>query len=315
MLLIKLITTLILSVTIFAQSPISDFSNSTNFDLAKEKVLRLSGTKRIIVISNNQDSFAKGDYITIMVNKVPMVRGVVPKQEDSQAAIKVTKIYNEELYNGIFINQDIEVLRGDDSNYGKNNNQESSEFKITDSESLYDDTTLLEEDLYGDEEKQTGVIKNDNIASVGIALVDGFNSAGKEDTNTQYNAAWSFQVEKNIWIEGFIGRHLIKAFPSEDIDTAVNQYIFRAKYAFDGPLYTVFMPYIGYKFATASSPGAGDVTSVGQTQAQRELDLIASVEENEPVFGVTAFKRLVPGWFVRVDVGTDIMGASLALEF
>ena len=297
-----------------AQSPISDFSNSSNYDLAKEKVMRVSGTKRILIISNSQDSYAKGDYVTILINKEPIVRGIIPKQKNNVAAIKITKIYNEEVYSNIFVNQDIEVLRGDDSAYGKAAPEES-EFKITDAESLFDDTTLLDEDIYSEEAQEGGIIKNDNIVSVGLGLVDGFNSSGKEDTNTQYNASWSFQVEKNIWIEGFVGRHLIRGFPNEEIDTAVNQYIFRAKYSFEGPLYTVFMPYVGYKFATADSPGAGDVTSVGADAAEREKELVSSVEESEPVFGVTFFKRLVPGWFFRADVGTDLMGASLALEF
>ncbi|MFG1493185.1 hypothetical protein ACRXCV_00950 [Halobacteriovorax sp. GFR7] len=306
---------LFLSTTAFSQSAVNDFSNSANYDLANEKLLRISGTRRIILVSNSQDSFAKGDYITILINKVPVARGVVPKQEENQAAVKITKIYDEDLFKNFFVNQDVQILRGDDSAYGKPSENPEDQFKITDSESLYDDTTLLEEDLYGEDNQQTGVIKNDNIASVGIGLVDGFNTAGKQDTNTQYNAAWSFQIEKNIWVEGFIGRHLIRAFPAEDIDTAVNQYIFRAKYAFEGPLYTVFMPYVGYKFATADSPGAGDVSKVGSDQAQRELDLVASVEQDEFVFGATGFKRLVPGWFLRVDIGTDVMGVGLALEF
>ncbi|AYF45976.1 hypothetical protein BALOs_2994 [Halobacteriovorax sp. BALOs_7] len=311
----KLFTIVFFSIFSFAQSPISDFSNSSNYDLAKEKIISVSGTKRILLISNGQDSFAKGDYITILVNKEPVVRGIVPKQKNNVAAIKITKIYNEEIYSNIFVNQDVEVLRGDDSAYGKADTAEESEFRITDSESLYDDTTLLDEDIYSEEAQEGGIIKNDNLVSVGIGLVDGFNTAGKEDTNTQYNASWAFQLDKNIWLEGSVGRHLIRGFPNEEIDTAVNQYIFRAKYSFEGPLYTVFMPYAGYKFATADSPGAGDVSAVGADAAAREKDLVASVEKSEPVFGITALKRLVPGWFFRADIGTDLMGVSLALEF
>lgn len=302
-----------MSTIAIAQSAISEFSASSNYDLAKEKILKISGTKRILLITNSQDSYAKGDYITILVNKEPIARGVVPKQESNEAAVKITKIYNDDKYASMFINQDVEILRGDDSNYRKGAPAKEDEFKISDADSLFDDTTLLEEDMYG-EEKQTGIIKNDNIFSVGMGLVDGFNTNGKEDKNTQFNASWGFQIQKNIWLEGFIGRHLIRDFPGTGIDTSINQYIFKAKYSFDGPLNTVFMPYVGYKFATADSPGAGD-PSQGQTQAEKELKLVASVEKSEPVFGVTGLKRLVPGWFLRADFGTDQMGLGLALEF
>ena len=79
------------------------------------------------------------------------------------------------------------------------------------------------------------------------------------------------------------------------------------------------MPYIGFQSYQVDSPNAGiveDNTSTeDQEQAQKEVDLINRLKQNNIVFGATILKRLVPGWFVKADLGTDLMSLGIAIEF
>ena len=47
----------------------------------------------------------------------------------------------------------------------------------------------------------------------------------------------------------------------------------------------------------------------------RETQLVENSKSNSVVFGVTILKRLVPGWFVRADIGSDVIAFGVALEF
>ena len=79
------------------------------------------------------------------------------------------------------------------------------------------------------------------------------------------------------------------------------------------------MPYVGYQWVGAQSPNARlvDPNSPPRTpfELQNELDDVANLEKNQAIFGVTLLKRLVPAWFIRVDLGSDILSGGLALEF
>ena len=48
---------------------------------------------------------------------------------------------------------------------------------------------------------------------------------------------------------------------------------------------------------------------------EKQIALVDNLNEGGPVVGVTVLKRLVPGWFARVDIGTDIVSVGAALEF
>jgi len=76
------------------------------------------------------------------------------------------------------------------------------------------------------------------------------------------------------------------------------------------------MPYVGYQNITPDSPGAGVADdSTTEEQLATELALIEDSQKSGPIFGVTILKRLVPGWFAKVDLGNDIIGIGAALEF
>jgi len=79
-------------------------------------------------------------------------------------------------------------------------------------------------------------------------------------------------------------------------------------------MHTVFLPYIGFQMILADSPGAG-VDASSQTQADEEIRKVEELKDRGLVAGVTILKRLVPGWFIKGELGTDLIGAGLALEF
>lgn len=314
---ITLLTLLIYSTT-FAQSALDDLSDDESFsmptyELVTEEIVNVSISKRIYLISNQSESYARGDFITILVGQKPVARGLVAKMSGQLSAVKITKIYTMELFNSLSKKMKVQIIRGDDSFYRKSKEKKEDDSLIQDEDDLYDDTTILDEDLRTDEENRKEAIKNDNVVSVGLGLVDGFDESGNEAKNQQFNFTWSYQIESNIWIEGLYGQHLIKDFPSTGLDTSVKNYSVRAKYALKGPLFTIFLPYIGFQILDAESPGAG--TNTTSTQAQTEFNLVENVKDRGVILGVTALKRLVPGWFIRLEAGTDMLALGLALEF
>ncbi|MBT6324818.1 MAG: hypothetical protein HOJ35_02535, partial [Bdellovibrionales bacterium] len=59
--------------------------------------------------------------------------------------------------------------------------------------------------------------------------------------------------------------------------------------------------------SSSSSPSAEEL--------QQEIDDVAALELNSIIFGVSLLKRLVPGWFIKLDVGTDGLYGGFSLEF
>jgi hypothetical protein len=73
------------------------------------------------------------------------------------------------------------------------------------------------------------------------------------------------------------------------------------------------MPYIGFHTYTVSSPDAGKTANTVLNEAQ--LLAIDELKKSGPVFGITALRRLVPGWFIKADIGSDIINLGFAIEF
>lgn len=287
--------------------------------MATEKIEAISPSKRIFVLSNSNNSFGKGDFISLVRGDSLVTRALVAKiTDDGRAGIKILKIYNLDLWNNMGLGTEVQVLRGDDSAFrvAKTQVAESiDEGAIQEEENLFDEKTFLEDDQTL-EENNKRIIKTDNIISIGYGQVSAVNNDGSSQGYGQLNASWSFQVTDNIWAEALYGQNIISDFPSAGLDTKLANFTARVKYTIEAPFYSYVMPYVGFQYISADSPGAGvDDGSVDATQLERELVLIEESEKSGPIFGVTLLKRLVPGWFAKVDVGNDIIGIGAALEF
>ena len=154
------------------------------------------------------------------------------------------------------------------------------------------------------------------MISAGIGTIAGVDVDGSTMRYTHLNASWGYQLSDNIWAELGAGTNIVTSYPSTDIDTRMTNITGKMKYTFSAPFYSYVMPYVGYQVISVDSPGAGvDNGEDSAEQLERELQLIDDLKKSSIIFGVTVLKRIVPGWFVRVDLGTDILNAGLTLEF
>ena len=139
-------------------------------NMSKEKIEKISASKRIYIITNNNHSFQKGDFISLIFNGDLVARALVAKTVSGVSGIKLLRIYSNNLLTLLRPGVEVHVLRGDDS-YFKKKASASKEEEITttssDEEDLYNSLTLFEEkdNAFLDEEGKR-IIKQDNILSL-----------------------------------------------------------------------------------------------------------------------------------------------------
>jgi hypothetical protein len=288
-------------------------------DLFTETIDRISISRRIFILTNRNNAYGKGDFITLILENQPIARAIVAKTTERQlSGIKVVTIYNMALWNELRVGMQLQILRGDDTAFrNQQTQQESSRTAgiIQDESDLFNDTTFLEDDLRLDD-NQNRALRNDHLASVSYTLVEGLNNDFSSQRYGQPTFTYAYQIADNIFLEASIGQNLINDFPALGLDARLTNLVGRIKYTFAGPYFTFFQPYVGYQSLTASSKDAGVPDGIATPeQLQRELDLLDESSKNTIVFGVTALRRLVPGWFLRVDLGSDSIAGGLSLEF
>lgn len=289
-------------------------------DLATEAVQKISASKKILIVSNENKSFGKGDFITLFKKGLPFARSLAAKLTPNAAGIKIIKIYNLEVWNSIVLGDRIQILRGDDSSFRNKTENVEEQLIIKEEEDLFN-ATQLEEDIDLDQ-NGARAIKTDNVMSLVYGTIAGLNNDGSSASYNQFNFSWDFQLEDNIWANVSYGENLVFDYPTLGLDTKVTNLTIKIKYTIPAPLFSFVMPYVGYQIMSAASPGAGklDPTCVTTTcPKQTDLDLevlkVDDLKKNSVVFGINILKRLVPAWFVKLTVGTDIVAAGMALEF
>lgn len=296
-------------------------------NLATETIKTISSSKKIFIITNEGQTFTGGDFISLLTANKLVCRALVAKTTNEKlSGIKIVKVYNLALWKQLREGKEILVLKGDDSYYTnkekapeKNNNtNKKDESKIQSDEDLFNSTSLSgnEDDLSMDENNKR-LIRPDNLVSANIGLIDGQDVDGAKKKYTQMNGAWTYQVADNFWSEIGLGTNTIRDYPSSGLDTRMVNIEFKAKYTFSAPFYSYIQPYVGYQTILATSPGAGEDPGDGTTaeQLEQETQLVDDLKKSSIIFGATILKRIVPGWFLRVDLGTDIINGGLTIEF
>lgn len=309
---------------LFAQSVVDQLGSSSatagGQDLAIEKIEKISQSKRVFVITNSNSSFDRGDFISLLINSKLVARALVAKTTDTGlSGIKIVKIYSLALWKQLREGRDVQILRGDDSYYKLRKETEKKDLAdegvIKSEEDLFDETTLLEDDL-SLEEKTNRVIKQDNVVSATVGTVEGIDNDGSSQRYTQFNIHWAYQLEDNIWGEFSYGQNVIDDFPNPGLQTKMTNLTIRAKYTITAPFFSYIKPYVGYQIIGASSPGAGQEDANNpDLDLEAELQRVEDLKKNTVVFGLTVLKRLVPGWFIRADLGSDLVGIGFGLEF
>lgn len=316
---------------VYAQNILEDFEEESPTSLGSvanapqlynETVRVISPSKKIFILTNDNRSYSKGDFISLLLGNKLVCRALVAKTTDENVGgIKIVKIYDVNLWNQIVVGKEVLVLKGDDSfyaNLGKNPVQEAPKTKVNDEEDLFNSTTFNDDE--GDfDDNSKRLIKPDNLVYAGIGMIQGKDVDGETTRYTHFNAAWGYQVADNIWAELGAGMNQITDFPATGLDTRLISFSGKLKLTFSAPFDSYFMPYVGYQIVQPNSPSAGVATpgstSPTQEELDKELQLVEDMKKSTVIFGATILKRIVPGWFIRADLGNDIVSAGLSLEF
>ncbi|MBC75780.1 MAG: hypothetical protein CME64_07175 [Halobacteriovoraceae bacterium] len=308
---------------IYAQSLVSDISSPDGFgastEIFTETVRIISRSQKIFILTNTNEMLNKGDFITLVLGeKDPVARALVGKTHDSLAGIKIIKIYSLKRWSSLKKGLEVGILKGDDSRlFVKEEKKEvEEEGKIESEEDLYQiDEGIIEEDV-DFFSKDNRYIRTDNVVGAAWSQYSFENTLLPETETkigTQWAFSWAYQFNDNYWAEGLYGRTLLSNFPAQSTQTLVNNFTIRLKYTFKAPLYSYIMPYVGYQIYNVSSPNAGQ--SNDPTLNAKEENLINELGQDQPVFGLTLLRRLVPGWFFKADLGNDIIALGAAIEF
>lgn len=330
-----LLSTLLTINSVYSQDLMSDTLVQPEYtlddgSLFTETIQTISRSGKIFIISNNNQLLTKGDFLTMVLPETksdtitagPVARAVVAKTHSGKAGIKVLKVYSLARWKLLRSPLDIQIKRGDDTALfvrKPETTEIAEEGTIDNEEDLFSEAAMLEKELDSGEEEPR-LIKPDNLVTAAWARYQVENSvSGDTVIGNQWNFTWGYQFANNFWLEGLYGRTLLDNFPDNSLQTQVNNFTLRLKYTFKAPLYSYFLPYVGIRSYSVSSPNAGalptNASEDQQKQAQVEKQLIKDMSTTSIAVGVTVLRRLVPGWFLKVDLGTDILGVGFGIEF
>lgn len=282
-----------------------------------EVISKIAPSKKIMLLSNTNNSYQEGDYLSLITEKKLMIRVLCAKMMGPECGIKLIKIYEDQIWLKAYPGIKVQVLRGDDAQFKLDQSKKvDAKDEIESLEDLYKDDDLLSDDNLEVKGKQNRSLKNDNIIGLSYGLLDGVDINKEAHRYAHWHAQWAYQLADNIWGEAMIGTAVVGQFPNDTLTTQVTSLTLRFKYTFATPFYSFVLPYIGYQQVMANSPDAGTPYS-GSTAAilEDELTKLDLMKQSRVVFGVTILKRIVPGWFLRADLGTDFISAGLSLEF
>ncbi len=308
---------------VWAQSLVEDANVATSSqngeNVFNETIKIISSSKKIFILTNSNQRLNPGDFVSLALNDNLAARALVAKNHQGQVGIKILKIYSLAQWGKLRRDLEVQVIKGDDTAFGKKPVVEAPPqdaiSKIKSEEDLYTGDVVVEDELETFDDNKSRHIKPDNVVGVFGSFfdVDEVSSKGGKARATQVGATWAFQFTDNYFAEGVYGRAMFNSYPGDGAQTLVNQIIGRVKYNIKGPLYTFFMPYLGYQTISVSSPDAGDLEGNEGIEEEDAIDKIK--KKSGPIFGVTVLRRLVPGWFIKADVGSDLVNVGFAIEF
>jgi hypothetical protein len=306
-----------------AQSLVEEATTNLDVDQAKgefeETIKIISNSKKIFILSNDNQKLDPGDFISLALKDKLAARALVAKTYQGKVGIKILKIYSLTQWNKLRRNQSITIIKGDDSTFEKKTEKSKSGTdqlnKINSEEDLFNDKVIVEDEIGILDESKNRHIKPDNLVAVSGAFFDAaeIESRGGTARANEFGFSWAYQFSDNYFLEALYGRAILDNFPGDGTQTLVNHLTARLKFNIKGPLYTFFMPYAGFHSYTVSSPDAGKTNN--NIINEEELDAIDQLKKSGPIFGITALRRLVPGWFIKADIGNDIINLGFSIEF
>ncbi|RLA65070.1 MAG: hypothetical protein DRQ88_02565 [Epsilonproteobacteria bacterium] len=283
--------------------------------LISERIEKISPNRKIFIISNENQSFAQGDFISLLIKHKLVSRALVAKTTDSIAGIKILKIYNLSLWKKIQSGREVQILRGDDSYYQKRERRKKQGLLgVEEPEEDLFDKTIISEDLLEDDNNE-GIFDTNHMLSLSIGWFEGLNSGAQAEKYSQLSIQYQYQAWKNLFVGIDFGSNVIKDFPSGGLDTRYFNITPKVKYTFEVFWGLILQPYVGWQILMADSPGAGeDDEETNQDQLQYEVDLVNKSEKSTIAVGITVIQPIVPGWNLKADLGMDILSIGVGLE-
>jgi hypothetical protein len=286
-----------------------------------ETIKVISASKRIFVITNSNQQLNPGDFISLALDDQLAARAIVAKNHQGQVGIKIIRIYSMAQWGRFRRELPVQIIRGDDSRFGRAptpTTDVATGPRITSEEDLYTRDVVVDDDVGIFDENRNRHIKPDNLVAISATFLDlpALDQVGGGTRRSNvFGVSWAFQFTDNFFLEGAYNRAMFNNYPGDGAQTLVNHYVVRLKFNVKAPLYSYVMPYVGYHMRSLVSPEAGLAPNQTPQQNQNEINLIQDLQRSGPVFGVTLLRRLVPGWFIKADIGNDIMNVGFAVEF
>ena len=248
-------------------------------------------------------------------------RGIVAKTKNNYAGIKIVKINSWSHWQKLLPGANVQIITGDDSKFKSASDKKDAEQSedaslIQNDNDLYNDVVIEDEVLEVNENKNRH-LKQDNLLTINYGQVRSLDQNNANVGYQQFILSYGYQIRDNLWIEANYGQNIIRDFPSTGIDTTLRQISGKLKYTFKIPFYSYVQPYVGFLAASGNSPQAGiDPTgNTSQTELDNETKLVDALTKNEVIFGATIVRHLAPGWYARVDIGSDAISEDLDLSF
>ena len=305
----------------FGQTVIDDIAGGDKVDtssLPTEKIEKISQSKRVFIITRENSNIDQGDFISLIYDGKKVARALVAKVNQTTAGIKILKIHSLSTWNQLAPQIEIKIIRGDDSFFLSKTKKEPKELEdkalIQSEEDLFNKTSL-DEDINVFAENPRRHIQGDHIANLSIGRIEGRDNRDASKSHTHVNGSWAYQFKDNLFGEFLFGQNAVQDFPASGLDTIMSNYTVRLKYTFPTSFYILFQPYLGFQIINATSPGLYNDENVSSAELSRDEEQLAGLNKNHFVFGITVLKKLVPAWFIRADLGVDLVNLGLSVEF
>jgi len=294
-------------------------SDTSISDLITENILGISPSKRIFIISNENRSFSKGDFISLVYNATLTARAIVAKNSDSGAGIKIVKIYNWQKWQQLSKGIPVQIIRGDDSYFksekksDQENDVDSMVAKIENDEDLFNSTEILGKDLTQDEKEAN--IRQDHFASINFGQYPIIGNTEGLSIN-MFTLSYNYQIGSNFWLGLNAGSSTLQEFPAPGLNTNITSVAILGSYIFKLPFYSYILPYAGFNYQIGDSPKAGtDDGTNTQDERDAEIAQVNALNTGEIIFGAKLVRHLAPGWYAVASIGTDIMQIGVGIEF
>ena len=197
----------------YGQSVIDELSGSEGESapstLSNEKIEKISPSRKIYLITNGNQSFQKGDFISLIFKGTMFARALVAKDINGLSGIKILRKYSPETASFVRPGHPIQVIRGDDSFYKKGvgaDGDGESGLIVQTEEDLFNKTAIWEgEDDTELTEKERNLIKQDNIISIWYGRIEGADLRGESARYNQILASWGLPGGRE-----YLGRSLVR---------------------------------------------------------------------------------------------------------